>query len=318
MNLEKEVLALAEAIHFCDKQTGVYSIKMADLILRCSVEIESISKDLYEQYDGNMYPVDQSGNLRDLYFDTDCLDLLEQKWILSKKEVYISAPTFYFTKYEYKILTPLRRANKRGASGADWKQAYQSIKHNRVKNLSKANLKHLIRVLAALFILNIYYRDTAVDLGRVYMSQNDFDARAESSIFSASYVKATALKMSCEMSDESISWLRNENRDNAIFIIKYTDESFSKMHIDYCHDSQITLSKFNNSKRVKEYLLENPGSVGKSINEICMEIGGADFLAQIVSFSKATNNKSTKKQVVINKNQTIYPNCMYEEDSPDA
>jgi hypothetical protein len=29
LNLEKEVLALANEIHFCDKQLGVYSIKIA-------------------------------------------------------------------------------------------------------------------------------------------------------------------------------------------------------------------------------------------------------------------------------------------------
>lgn len=51
---------------------------IADLIVRCAVEIESLSKELYCRW-GIMEPVDSEGNKRDLYFDTDCLALLEQR-----------------------------------------------------------------------------------------------------------------------------------------------------------------------------------------------------------------------------------------------
>jgi len=44
-SLEKEVSNLAEIIHFSDDQLSVYSVKIADLIVRCAIEIESISKD---------------------------------------------------------------------------------------------------------------------------------------------------------------------------------------------------------------------------------------------------------------------------------
>ena len=59
---------------------------IADLIVRCSNEIEALSKELYCTLGGNMTPTDDQGNPRDLYFDTDCLDFLEQKWNLSKME----------------------------------------------------------------------------------------------------------------------------------------------------------------------------------------------------------------------------------------
>ncbi len=45
--LEKEVLALSEAIHFDDSQLGVYSSKIGDLLVRTLIEIESLSKVLY-------------------------------------------------------------------------------------------------------------------------------------------------------------------------------------------------------------------------------------------------------------------------------
>ena len=59
-----------------------YSMKIADLLIRTTVEIESISKELYFR-EGGTKPDD-----KDLYFDTDCLALLESKWSLSKKSSY--------------------------------------------------------------------------------------------------------------------------------------------------------------------------------------------------------------------------------------
>ena len=183
-NLEKEVLALADTIHFCDEQLNVYSVKIAELLFRCAVEIESISKELYEQNGGNVCPVDSKEQSRDLYFDTDCLNYLEQKWVLSKKQVLVSAPTMYFEKDENKILTPLKKANKRGESGSDWKQAYQAVKHERGKSLNRANIKHLIRAMAALYVLNVYYRNESFSTDSLFTVNVDFDASLSSNIFS--------------------------------------------------------------------------------------------------------------------------------------
>ena len=84
-SLERELLSLAEIIHIDDSQLDVYSMKIADLLIRTTVEIESISKELYFR-EGGTKPDD-----KDLYFDTDCLALLESKWSLSKKVVMVSA-----------------------------------------------------------------------------------------------------------------------------------------------------------------------------------------------------------------------------------
>lgn len=81
-NLEKEVISLSEFVHFDDNQLSIYSAKIAELLIRCSVEIESISKDLYFRLGGTI-PTD-----RDLYFDTDCLQLLEDNWLLSKRRLF--------------------------------------------------------------------------------------------------------------------------------------------------------------------------------------------------------------------------------------
>lgn len=75
-NLEKELIRLADIIHFDDKQIDVYSVHIADLLIRTAVEIEAISKYLYECNGGNMNPVDDQGDPRSLYFDSDCIQML--------------------------------------------------------------------------------------------------------------------------------------------------------------------------------------------------------------------------------------------------
>lgn len=159
-SLERELLALAEIIHIDDGQLDVYSMKIADLLIRTSVEIESISKELYFR-EGGTKPDD-----KDLYFDTDCLALLESKWSLSKKVVMISSPIFYLKEDDNIYLTPLHKAYKRGSSSSDWQKAYQAVKHNRAKSINKGNIKHFIRSLAALYILNVFYNDYVYYLGK--------------------------------------------------------------------------------------------------------------------------------------------------------
>lgn len=44
--IEDEVLELSKSIHFVDDHLEVYSIKIADLIVRASIEVESISKEI--------------------------------------------------------------------------------------------------------------------------------------------------------------------------------------------------------------------------------------------------------------------------------
>lgn len=45
--LEKDFLSIAEILHIDDKQINVYSMRIADLLLRTVVEIEALSKKLY-------------------------------------------------------------------------------------------------------------------------------------------------------------------------------------------------------------------------------------------------------------------------------
>ena len=151
--LEKEVLALSEFIHFSDDQLLVYSPRISDLLVRTAIEFESLAKALYFA-NGGVAPDD-----RDLYFDTDCMGLLEEKWLLSKKTIFVNTPYFYFSEEANKTLKPLHNTFKRRKSASRWQRAYHAVKHDRINKLKNGNVQNLLNALGALYILNIYYRD---------------------------------------------------------------------------------------------------------------------------------------------------------------
>lgn len=177
--LEKEFLDLAYCIHVDDKQMTVYSPQIGDLLIRAAVEVEAISKELYFS-NGGSKPDDN-----ELFYDTDCLQLLEEKWSLSKKELLVSSCHLFLEQPENKILQPLHKAFKRGSSSSMWQRAYQAVKHNRAKSLDKGNIKNLLSALGALFILNVYYRDGSVLLG-ASASVDNVDASCGSKLFHVS------------------------------------------------------------------------------------------------------------------------------------
>lgn len=210
-NLEKELVELSNHIHIDDKQLDIYSMKIAELLIRTAVEFESLAKELYLNNGGNK-PDD-----RELYFDTDCLAFLKDKWCLDLKKVQIVSNNFYFDKDENKILMPLRKAHKRGSSSEKWLQAYQAVKHNRRTSLKNANLKNLIYAMAALYILNIYYKDTVFDIGND-IKGNSFDTSCGSMIFSVFLHSNSGVNI-----DSLIK--KQENFDEFIYLIVPTKES---------------------------------------------------------------------------------------------
>lgn len=257
-----------------------------------------------------MSPTTPDGDPRDLFFDTDCLDLLDKKWALSKKQIAISAINFYFIDNKNKILTPLYKSSKRGTSGSKWKQAYQAVKHDRKNSLNKATIKNLLHALGSLYILNLYYRDERTDIGRVYLNEHSFDNRAGSEIFSAHYCRATGLSMNLTMDDSCIIPSLGDELYKSIYIIKYDDESFKKMHKNYCLDNKITMERFKNSSKIKNFLDEHPEYTQKSVNEICIAAGGTDLLTRIFCFQYSMQEKDTRMEAILNKHSWIYPKLL--------
>ena len=168
LNLEKEMIEVSryifitdeitvrnkgvEMLQSCDTQLKTFSPHIADLLVRCCVQIEAISKELYHDNGGNKPRGDKT-----LFFDEDCLKLIDAKWTTHNKRVLVVAPFFNLNKDENKILRPLKEAHKR--SGTYWERAYQAVKHDRFASLNLGNVKAVIHALAALYLLNLYYRN---------------------------------------------------------------------------------------------------------------------------------------------------------------
>lgn len=306
-NIEREFLKVTEYINICDEQLKVYSFHIADLIIRCAIEIEAISKDLYERLGGDVNPKDNEGKDRDLYFDTDCLKLLEDHWGISKKKVRVSALGVFLNEEDNIVLTPLKKSYKRGTSGSKWKQAYQAIKHDRRNSIKCGTIGNLLSAMAALYILNLYYKDETIDLGRLYMNDKIFDSRAGSEVFNAYVASATGLSMEIEMDDSNIINLNDEKKAESIFIIRYNDSTFREMHRTYCLDHDEALNNFKKSEVIQEYIEKHPECHNKSINEICMEAGGVELLSRIIVLRNTQNSKDGRSEVIVNKNGNIYP-----------
>lgn len=211
LNLEKEVLELADTIYINDAQQEVFSMRIADLLIRTVIEIEAIAKELYLTNGGAVVPDE------DMYFDTVCMAYLNGLWNLDKKVVQVVSPNIYFEKEDNKVLHPLHKAHKRGTSSADWNKAYQAVKHNRVKELAKGSIKNLLHGLAALLVLNLYYRD------EIYTSLSDQDKTNINSSFGS---KLFAVKIHKEngLRADGVYTL-NADFDECVYIVDHEPAS---------------------------------------------------------------------------------------------
>ena len=290
-NLEKELVELSNQVHIDDKQLDIYSVKIIELLLRCSVEIESISKYLFFNL-GGIVPTD-----KDLYFDTDCIQLLEDKWLLSKKQVIASSINFHFLREENKILTPLNKANKRGTSSSDWKKAYQAVKHDRGNNLSKGNLKNLIRAMAALFILNLYYKDDKFELDK---NQKIIPSNMESDIFNIKIHQYSGY-------DGTHKYMKKEDFDECTYIIKQSSKSEEiwKEAIDNMNNKNVEL--FTKHPKFLQALNRNKNLFNEYTgSNIFWDILGKDEYINVIRQSHIfldKANKLTENEAILNKNQ---------------
>lgn len=293
-NIESDVLFLANEIHFCDSQLDVFSIKIADLLFRILAEIESLIKNLYRQENG-VEPKTPGAALIDL----------DEKWKLQKKTVSIVAHNMYFRDDFNREFAPFDYCKN---SLNDYYAAYNSVKHDRVKNISKANIRVLIHSLGSLFLLNLYHRDDVIDTGFSYMNDKAFDCRAGSDVFSVSCYDATGLSMSQHMNDSCISESAGNDLNKAVFISKFDDKSFREMHKNFCIDEKDILKRFIDSFEVNTFLEKNPDFHGKSIYEICFAAGGLPLVQSIAIPKNMMNwSKSGRKEVKLNKHCAIYP-----------
>ncbi|SDL86578.1 hypothetical protein SAMN04488034_1195 [Salinimicrobium catena] len=208
-NIESELTKLTYDIHIDDNQINVYSSKISDLILRSAAEIESIAKELYKKNGG----VKENNIL----FDKDCIKHLNQIWKLEDKVIIISSSSCFQSQ---KIIKPFIKTEKnfRNKLTYSWNNAYQNLKHNRYESLHFGSLKYLFDILAALFILNLYFKEEVFEITQ----NSNVPENMGSEIFSIKVHKWRSY-------DAQGVYGKNEDFDECIYLTKRTDESLKKM-----------------------------------------------------------------------------------------
>jgi hypothetical protein len=234
-NLETEFLKITYYIHIDNEQLSVYSSKIAELLLRTVVEIESISKLLYATNGGEKTDF--------IKYDEDAIKLLKQKWLIDKKTILITLPNCFISINElYPFIKDTPRTGKSNMTYS-WNNAYQNIKHDRAKYLKDANVKNLIDGMAALFLLNLYYSDLVFDLEKdakgLTLSPN-----MGSEIFSILIHKAGH--------DGKGIYLKTKDFDKSVYYINYTEDT-GKIFFDSMKDCL---------KKADELLQQHPKVIG--------------------------------------------------------
>lgn len=238
--IEKEIIELSSSIFFVDELEKVYSLNIADLIIRCAIEIESIAKDIYRKEKGC-----------DPESPRKCLKWMDSEWNLSKKTVSIISPYFHF-----KVLKEFAPFDYKNGSEDDYYSIYNAIKHDRVKNIEKANLHILIRIVGALFILNVIYRGKRICLDRNRFGGN-MDRTGGSKIFS--FLLAPCSTEPLLSSQEEI------DKDACLYKIVRRESEFC-FHIVYkdCNDEKRSVNLNSLTESFQKYA---ESCIGKTITE---------------------------------------------------
>lgn len=261
LNIEKEILNLSKYIFFTDEkwwyskkgnivrqpceQLETFSPHIADLLIQCCVQIESISKELYFDNGGQKQRGDSS-----LLFDVDCLSLINTKWNTDNKCVMVSSSHFNLTNTDNKILYPLRKAYEKGKTV--WAKSYQAVKHDRYNSLCKGTVKALLHASAALYLLNLYYRNDSWKTS--HQNIPNFDYSMGSRIFSVKPPVAELL------------WETNKPiPSESPYVVRYIDTAYDN----------IKKIKDDEAKKTNEYFYLQP------------ELQDEKFLAE---FSHCINN----------------------------
>ena len=197
--LEKDVIDLSYYIHFSDEQgtdkksqIWTYSNQIADLLISISTQIESLFLELYKiEFKTN---VDSIGT---------AIGEIDKKWNLSTKQVRIISKNMYFTDRNG-LGNEFAPMAYKSHDENDYYGSYCAVKHNRINALYKANVNVLIRALAALFILNIYYSFEKMEIDEM----SEFDFSLGSDVFMVKFSKNNYSSNDILIVDEDAEYLK--------------------------------------------------------------------------------------------------------------
>lgn len=237
MQIEKQIVELSYQISFDDENlsSNVHSLKIANLILECANQVESIAKDLYFENGGH-------GARDKVYYDHDCLFKLLNDWKLQNRIVTLTLNSSSITKKEFKYYMPfshtLKKAlvvdNNGGKSkekrpSYPWNKSYQALKHDYINSIEKhATLNNLLLISSMLYLLICYQ-----SFGKIKMTERKPELKNEESYFYSS--ELFSLETINFATLESVLDFDNYNQhlqnkiENSVLITRYSDKSAKKI-----------------------------------------------------------------------------------------
>ena len=153
LSLEQSILEISEYISINKDNFQCYSFKNMQLFFAVCSEIDSIFKHIQ----------------RNIYSDiTDGKNLNIVKNIAMLREVFpivsetrittnINGSVIEFKPFQKLFSDYMQKNSKNKEKPSSWWQQYNDVKHQRLDNFNKANLKNLLESLSALHILNLIY-----------------------------------------------------------------------------------------------------------------------------------------------------------------
>ena len=288
-NLEKEVVDLSYNIMFSDDLLNTYSVKIADLIFRCSAELESLYKDLYRN-ETNNEPKDVGTAVK----------YLDEHWQISQKAIFVSCPSFYFS--HFKPLKPFGYKNK---DSNDFYSAYNAIKHDRVKNITKANINILIRIMGALFILNIYYKNQKFNIKRPY-DITSFDHSLGSEIFTIKVFDGANAAFALRGTEDD--FISSDKLLENIYLSTYQENTYKGIIAKCAELLKEEDSFIKNSQEYRDFIEKGVGFPADCNDPFsrCQHIGGSFLYNKLQKMgdikTNLLNSQEYKSYCVNNKN----------------
>lgn len=149
-HLENKVVDLSYQIKFVEKNFETYSIWIADLILQAASQMESIAKKLYKNETQEWYEASCKWKTN-FYFDFDCIEKFIKDRQIDKRIIELKESDLQFSPF----IKNTKRFNSTKLTFY-WNSWYQYLKHDLLSSQEKANIRCLLDIMSALFLLNLY------------------------------------------------------------------------------------------------------------------------------------------------------------------
>ena len=241
LQIEKQIVELSYQISFDDENlsNNIHSLKIANLILECASQIESIAKDLYIKNGGK--------RARDkVYYDHDCLFKLLNDWKLQNRHVILILNSSSITRDEFKCYAPFSHTLKNvlvyDSNGNKikekrpnypWNKSYQALKHDYINSIKKhATLNNLLLISSMLYLLICYQSFSKVKTTeRKPELKNEESYIYSSELFSLETINVATVKSVLDF-DKYNQHLSNKI-ENSVLITRYSDKSAKRIKKNY-------------------------------------------------------------------------------------